>query len=152
MTSIMRTTRQPTGMGVVADTYYAGEVLKASATPGRLAKSALAGDLIYAVVDADSVNVRGFSAAVPAGKKISCWRLGCQEVVEVRSIPSQTYNPGDGIYASATAGAVTPTPNTSRPIGHYPEWMAATVVGATGDMRVPCVLDVAPGTATVAGS
>ncbi len=134
------------------DTYYEGELLKASSTAGRLAKSALKGDLIYAVMDADSVTVRGFSKAVTAGDKKSVRRLGSRQMVNVRSVPSKTYNPGDTIYASATPGAATPTPDTSRPIGHYPEWFAAWVIGATGDMRVPCILDVDPGAALVAGA
>ncbi len=147
MSLIMDTLTQP--IAVVADvaTYYNGELLKASNTAGQVAKSAAKGDEILGVVDKDSVNVRGFSAAIQAGQKIAIWKLGSGKLVEVRSVPSKTYNPNDTVYASDTAGAATPDHATSRPIGHYPFWMKPATVGATGDMKVPCVLDVKQGEA-----
>ena len=142
MSLIMDTREQPIASGADIATYYNGEILTKSQTAGKVAKHAAVGDTIVGVVDKDSVNVRGIQAATQAIQKIAIWPLNCGKVVDVRSVPSKTYNPNDVIYASATAGEVTPDHNTSRPIGHYPFWMAATVVGATGNQKVYCLLDI----------
>ncbi len=150
MSKIYPSTKAPIGMPVDSAIYYDGEALKKSATAGRLCKSAATGDEIVAVVDQDTLTAKGDAKTVPAGHKLGCWRLGSGEIVWVKSISGQTYTPGGKIYASATPGQVTATPNTSRPIGTYPEWMTQQVTAAAGE-KVPCILDVPVGTATVAG-
>ena len=151
MAKIYPSSKAPIGMAVDAAAYYEGELLKKSATAGRLGKSAATGDEIVAIVDQDSLTAKGDAKTVAAGYKLGCWRLGSGEIVWVKSITGQTYNPGAKIYASATAGQATATPATSRPIGTYPEWMAAQTTAEAGE-RVPCILDVPVGTANVAGA
>jgi hypothetical protein len=143
MSIIMDPIAQPIAAGADVATYYNGELLIKSNTAGKVAKSAGIADVIVGIVDKDSVNVRGIQAATQSGQKIAIWLLNCGKVVDVRSVVSKTYNPGDVIYASATAGCATTDHATSRPIGHYPFWMAATVVGSSGDQKVPCLLDIA---------
>ena len=143
MSIIMNTREQPIAAGADVAAYSNGELLTKSNTAGKVAKSAGIADVIVGIVDKNSVNVRGISAATQAGQKIAIWILNCGKVVDVKSVVSKTYNPGDVIYASATAGCATPDHATSRPIGHYPFWMAATTIGATGDQKVSCLLDIA---------
>jgi hypothetical protein len=149
MSLIMDTRDQPIAAGADVATYYNGELLIKSNTAGKVAKSAGIADVIVGIVEHDSVNVRGFDAVTQATQKIAVRILNCGKVVDVKSVVSKTYNPGDVIYASATAGCATPDHATSRPIGHYPFWMAATTIGATGDQKVPCLLDVAQDAALV---
>ncbi len=151
MAKIYPSSKAPIGMGVDAAAYVEGELLKKSATAGRLGKSAATGDEIVAVVDQDSLTAKGDAKTVAAGYKLGCWRLGSGEIVWVKSIAGQTYNPGAKIYASATAGQATATPATSRPIGSYPEWMTPQVTAVAGE-RVPCILDVPIAANTVAGT
>lgn len=88
-----------------------------------------------------------------AGDKRNYYPLGCKEIVHVyASAASQTYSPGAAIYlADNVDGAVTPSPATSRPVGHYPRNMAAQVTVAAGE-KVPCYLDEEPGASTVSST
>ena len=152
MSKIYPSAQPPIGMPVEADIYHEGEVLKASTTPGRLAKSGTKGDVIIGIVDQDTLTAKGDAKTVAAGFKLGVWRLGSggDRVIWVKSIAGQTYGPNAKIYASDTPGQVTATPDTSRPVGTYPEWMTAQTTAVAGEL-IPCVLDVPVGAATVAG-
>lgn len=151
MAKIYSSAKTPIGMGVDAAAYEEGQLLKKSSTAGRLCKSAAKGDEIVGIVDQDTLTAKGDAKTVAAGHKVGVWRLGNGELVWIQSISGQTYNPGGKIYASATAAQATATPDTSRPIGTYPEWMVAQTTTAAGE-KVPCILDVPVGANNVAGA
>jgi hypothetical protein len=101
---------------------------------------------VVAVVDQDTLTTKGDAKTVASGHKLGCWRLGCGEIVWVKSVNAQTYNPGSKIYADDSVdGQVTAaTPVQARPVGTYPEFMAAITTAEAGE-RVPCILDVPVG-------
>ncbi len=152
MSRIYPSSQPPIAMPVDSDVYREGEILKAGSSPARLARSAGKGDVIIGIVDQDTLTAKGDAKTVAAGFKLGVWRLGSggDRVVWVKSIAGQTYGPNGKIYASDTPGQVTATPDTSRPVGTYPEWMAAQTTAVAGEL-IPCVLDVPVGAATVAG-
>ena len=151
MSIIMDAIEGPIAAVADAAQYYKGQILTKSNTAGQVALHAAVGDEIVGVIDKTSTNVRGFAATTQSGQKVSIWKLNCGKVVDVLSVASKTYNPNDVIYASGTAGSATPDHNTSRPIGHYPFWMKAITVPATGDLTIPCLLDI-PQAATLVGA
>ncbi len=150
MSKIYPSTKAPIGMPVDDAIYHDGEILKKSATTGRLCKSAATGDEIVAVVDQDTLTAKGDAKTVAAGFKLGCWRLGSGEIVWVKSIQGQIYTPGAKIYASATPAQVTATPASSRSIGTFPEWMTTLTTAVAGEL-IPCILDLPVGAATVEG-
>lgn len=131
---------------VDAGTYKEGEVLKASLTAGRCQHTAAKGDTALAVVAETITTAReGAARAVPAGYRIPVYPLACQETVEVLSVASASYNPGDPIYLSDVAGMVTNAHSTSRPIGHFPRYGFAAIASTVAGQKIPCKLDVAVG-------
>jgi hypothetical protein len=149
MSIIMDARDGPIAARADAAIYYKGQIVIKSNTAGQIALSAGIADEIVGVIDKTSTDVRGFVKATQTGQAIGIHTLNSGKVVDVLSVVSQTYNPGDVIYASATAGSVTPAHATSRPIGHFPFWMKQIVVGTTGDLTVPCLLDIPQASALV---
>ena len=135
---------------VDAGTYLEGQLLKEGTGATRVALISAKGDTAIAVVDQTVFAHKSTTAKTyTAGEGIMAYPLGCKAVVLVSSEITVTYNPGAAIYLADTVdGDVNATAATSRPIGHYPRWLAARVTVAAHE-KVPCYLDVEPGAATV---
>lgn len=149
----MLSLEQPDQAPCDAGTYRKGETLYESSTAGYLKKTAAKGDEVIAIVAESVVDDKGILRTIAAGERVAVWRLGCQKTVPVRSLTGVTWGDGDMAYQDATAGQISKTASTSRPIGHYPYYGYAaktTVEQISGvGVLVPITLDVAIGTTNV---